>query len=250
MPPAVVAHRGASALEPEHTLPAYERAIADGATGLECDVRLSRDGHLVCVHDRRVDRTSTGRGLVSALSLAELRALDFGGGHGVLTLHALLEMVTSSTTGATLFVETKHPASHGDAVETRLAATFEKFGLAKPREKANSRVVMMSFSSRAVGRFRELLPAVPTVLLFSWLRTVRHDGWLPRWVDIAGPGIDVLRGDPDYVRRARAHAHPTYCWTVEEPGSVELCSELGVDYVATNDPSRTRLLLSCRERTE
>jgi glycerophosphoryl diester phosphodiesterase len=191
-----------------------------------------------------VDRTSSGNGAVSAFSLAELRALDFGDGHGVLTLHALLDLVTSSAADAMLFVETKHPASHGDAVETRLAAMLEEFGLTAPRDKANSRVVMMSFSSRAVGRFRELLPRVPTVLLFSWLQMVSHDGSLPHWVDIAGPDIDLLRQDPDYVRRARAHAHPTYCWTVDDAADVRLCREAGVGYVATNDPGEVRRLLS------
>ncbi|MBQ1118654.1 glycerophosphodiester phosphodiesterase [Streptomyces sp. A73] len=77
-PPSVIAHRGASMAAPEHTLAAYRRAIEEGADGLECDVRLTADGHLVCVHDRRVNRTSNGRGAVSALELADLAALDFG----------------------------------------------------------------------------------------------------------------------------------------------------------------------------
>ncbi|MGN6331847.1 MAG: glycerophosphodiester phosphodiesterase [Motilibacteraceae bacterium] len=81
-PPQVVAHRGASEAVPEHTLAAYLKAIEDGADALECDVRLTRDGHLVCVHDRRVDRTSNGRGLVSTLELAELADLDWGSWHG------------------------------------------------------------------------------------------------------------------------------------------------------------------------
>ncbi|MFD7917872.1 glycerophosphodiester phosphodiesterase family protein [Streptomyces sp. NPDC059740] len=76
--PSIVAHRGASEDVPEHTLAAYRRAIEDGADGLECDVRLTADGHLVCVHDWRVNRTSNGRGAVSALELADLAALDFG----------------------------------------------------------------------------------------------------------------------------------------------------------------------------
>ena len=54
--PLVFAHRGSSHALPEHTLPAYLRAIQEGADGLECDVRLTQDGHLVCVHDRRIDR--------------------------------------------------------------------------------------------------------------------------------------------------------------------------------------------------
>lgn len=68
--PFVVAHRGASAARPEHTLAAYDLALKEGADGVECDVRLTRDGHLVCVHDRRLDRTSTGAGLVSTMTLA------------------------------------------------------------------------------------------------------------------------------------------------------------------------------------
>ena len=78
----VVAHRGASAELPEHTLVAYELALSQGADGLECDVRLTRDGHLVCVHDRRIDRTSTGTGLVSEMTLAQLRQFDYSGPDG------------------------------------------------------------------------------------------------------------------------------------------------------------------------
>src|SRR3954463_7417961 len=79
--PHVVAHRGASADEAEHTLAAYARALDEGADGLECDVRLTRDGHLVCVHDSKLDRTSNGRGRVSTKTLAELDSLDFGSWH-------------------------------------------------------------------------------------------------------------------------------------------------------------------------
>ena len=75
--PQVVAHRGASELEAEHTLKAYRRALEEGADALECDVRLTADGHLVCVHDRRIDRTSNGKGPVSSLQLAELEKLDW-----------------------------------------------------------------------------------------------------------------------------------------------------------------------------
>jgi glycerophosphoryl diester phosphodiesterase len=74
----VVAHRGASGTLAEHTLAAYKLAVDQGADALECDVRLTADGHLVCVHDRRVDRTSNGRGVVSTLELAQLSELDFG----------------------------------------------------------------------------------------------------------------------------------------------------------------------------
>src|SRR3954465_3224326 len=79
--PMLVAHRGASSTVAEPPLAAYEAAIDSGADGLECDVRLTRDGHLVCVHDRRLNRTSNGKGLVSAKTLAELDVLDYGSWH-------------------------------------------------------------------------------------------------------------------------------------------------------------------------
>ncbi|WP_405583957.1 glycerophosphodiester phosphodiesterase family protein [Streptomyces sp. NBC_01190] len=81
-PVQVVAHRGASEDVPEHTLAAYRKAIEYGADALECDVRLTADGHLVCVHDWRINRTSNGRGAVSSLELADLAALDFGSWKG------------------------------------------------------------------------------------------------------------------------------------------------------------------------
>ena len=75
--PAVVAHRGSSADAPEHTLAAYQQAITDGADALECDVRLTADGHLVCVHDRNLRRTAAAKGVVSTMNLEEFDELDF-----------------------------------------------------------------------------------------------------------------------------------------------------------------------------
>ncbi|BDH55186.1 hypothetical protein MTP03_01250 [Tsukamurella sp. PLM1] len=74
----IVAHRGASGEFPEHTMSAFEAAVAEGADAIECDVRLTRDQHLVCLHDRTVERTSDGTGAVSELDLADLKAMDFG----------------------------------------------------------------------------------------------------------------------------------------------------------------------------
>ena len=76
--PEVVAHRGATSEAPEHTLAAYRHAAEIGADAVECDVRMTRDGVLVCVHDRRVGSTSNGRGVVSALHLRELEQFHFG----------------------------------------------------------------------------------------------------------------------------------------------------------------------------
>jgi glycerophosphoryl diester phosphodiesterase len=261
--PAVVAHRGASAHRAEHTVAAYALAIEQGADGLECDVRLSRDGHLVCVHDRRIDRTSSGRGVVSTLTLARLSELDYGRWHpglpehaddfvlrppdeserGVLTLESLLDLVKDSP-GVKLFVETKHPVRYGGLVEAKLVAMLRRYGLARPKYKEDSQVVMMSFSSRAVRRVRGHTATLPTVLLLENLSVARWDGTLPPHADYTGPGVHLLRSDPEYVERARSFGTETYTWTVDEPADVSLCAELGVRYLATNSPASTLGLLN------
>lgn len=110
--PHVSAHRGASSKAPENTLAALDVAWRDGATLAEIDVRLSRDGHVVLMHDRIVDRTTTGRGPVEAMTLEEIRALDAGGwfadafrGEGVPTLR---EVVAWSRGKLVLLVELKN----------------------------------------------------------------------------------------------------------------------------------------------
>lgn len=264
--PVVVAHRGASAHKAEHTVAAYALALEQGAGALECDVRLTRDGHLVCVHDRRVDRTSTGRGVVSTLTLDRLSALDYGlyddgmpenadelvrqpvwtpdpHERGVLTLESLLDLVADHPP-VKLFVETKHPVRYGALVETKLVALLARYGLAKPKSKEDSPIVVMSFSSAAVRRVRQQAPLLPTVLLLGQLSVVRWDGTLPRSADYTGPGVHLLRADPGYVERARSFGNETYTWTVDEPDDIELCRRLGVRYLATNSPAATRALLN------
>src|SRR5690348_716608 len=157
--PRVVAHRGASAHEAEHTLAAYRRAIDDGADALECDVRLTRDGVLVCVHDRRVDRTSSGRGVVSTLELADMAELDFGSWHPsgqeapdmdrhqVLTLERLLETVADCGRRVELAIETKHPTRYAGLVELTLIDLLARFGHTSPGSDGRWQARVMSFAS-------------------------------------------------------------------------------------------------------
>ncbi|MGQ0842145.1 glycerophosphodiester phosphodiesterase [Actinokineospora sp.] len=243
MQPAVVAHRGASAHLAEHTLAAYALAIDQGADALECDIRLTRDGHLVCVHDSRVDRTSNGTGRVSELTLRELSELDYGGELGVLTLAALLGLVADHGRDTRLFIETKHPVRYGRLVETKLVAQLARHGLATPAAKAESPVVLMSFSAMAVRRMRAYAPALPTVLLFTQLWPILRDGSLPSWADHPGPGVHLLRRDPGYVARAAERGNSTYCWTVDDPADIRLCARIGVRWLATNAPAATRAVL-------
>ncbi|MBD0423506.1 glycerophosphodiester phosphodiesterase [Streptomyces sp. NPDC052309] len=256
----VVAHRGASEEAPEHTLAAYKKAIEEGADALECDVRLTADGHLVCVHDRRVNRTSNGRGAVSALELAELAALDFGARKtrefwrtrdeepdwehrpedreetSVLTLERLLELVSDAGRRVELAIETKHPTRWAGQVEERLLALLKKFGLDAPASAADSPVRVMSFSARSLHRVRAASPALPTVYLMQFVSPRLRDGRLPAGVRIAGPSIRIVRNHPAYIERLKGAGHQVHVWTVNDPEDVDLCVRLGVDAIITNRP--------------
>ena len=92
----VVAHRGASGVLPENTIPAFEHAIELGADMLEFDVRLTADGNTVVIHDPTVDRTTDGTGAISTMTLAQVRALDAGNGAKIPTLDEVLDCAVPS----------------------------------------------------------------------------------------------------------------------------------------------------------
>ncbi|GGK93812.1 glycerophosphodiester phosphodiesterase [Mangrovihabitans endophyticus] len=251
--PLVFAHRGGADALPEHTLAAYLRAIADGADGLECDVRLTRDGHLVCVHDRRLDRTSNGRGLVSAKTLAELDELDFGSWHPgasepppdeppdpdltrLLTLDRLLESLREIGRPVRLLIETKHPSRYGAEVERRLVDLLRRHGLTDPAPEVGVAVTVMSFSALALRRIRALAPALPTVYLLEIPPPGVGRGKLPFGARIGGPSIGLSRARPGLIRSLRGAGHQIYVWTVNDGRDLDLVLELGVDGVITDRP--------------
>ncbi len=260
----VVAHRGATADAPEHTMAAYRQAAAFGADAVECDVRLTRDGVLVCVHDRRIRRTSNGRGVVSALHLAELEQFQFGPRRPrgrnrwaddeilsvtdepdvenglVLTLDRLLDYITATPGSLRLAIETKHPTRHTRKVEEALVECLRRYGLltgGRPVEWAGRPAVrMMSFSQFAVRRMADLAPGMPTVqLIGKRLRPVRRELLLGN-ATAMGPGIGLLRADPDFVADAHAAGKQVHVWTVNRPADMDLVRGLGVDAVITDRP--------------
>ena len=253
--PQVIAHRGSSDLIAEHTLAAYEQAIEDGADGLECDARLTADGVLVCVHDRRIDRTSDGRGVVSAKTYGELSRGDYGSWKqawpqeiddelvspnpdmgGLLTLQELFELVVAAPRPVDLLIETKHPVRYAGLVEERVVALTRRFGLLNP-SASGPRVRIMSFSEVALRRLRFSAPTLETVLLMDRIPMRSRGGWLPGRARVAGPGMHLIRSDPGLVTRMHSAGSSVYVWTVDEPADVDLCISLGVDAIITNRPS-------------
>ncbi len=255
--PQVVAHRGATASHAEHTLGAYVRALDEGADALECDVRLSADGHLVCVHDRRVDRTTNSRGVVSTMTLAELDRLDAAywknpwaelddeasdlesDQNKVLTLRRLCEVVRDYDRPIDLAIETKHPTRYAGLVERRLVELLGEFDWLD----AGSPARVMSFSGVALTRVRRLAPDLEVVLLIksgtAWKVTRGMLG--PGW--IAGPDVRELRDRPKLGPRLAAAGHRIHAWTVNTQADLQLCLDLGVEAVITDMPAYIRSMV-------
>jgi glycerophosphoryl diester phosphodiesterase len=250
MRPQVVAHRGASQEQAEHTLGAYVRALDVGAEGLECDVRLTADGHLVLVHDRSLKRTAQSPGLVSEMTLAELEEFDFAawkrsGGDPdeepdrdvrldrVLTLRSLLETIRDYDRRVEIAIETKHPTRFGGLTERKLAQVLREFGWDRP----GSPVRVMSFSYAALQRMDRLAPGVQKVQLIEhaqyWptLRSMVARDW------IIGPGIAELREHRRFARRLVLDDKRLHVWTVNNDDDLELCLDLGVEAGITDRPA-------------
>lgn len=264
--PQVVAHRGASSIKAEHTLAAYRRALDEGAEGLECDIRLTADGHLVCVHDRRVERTSNGRGIVSAMQLHELEQLDWAswkgtgdleadepeldGDNKILTLEKLFETVVDWGQPIDLAIETKHPTRYAGLVELKLIELLDRFGWARPKRGQLSPARVMSFSWMSLRRCLELAPRLEMVYLMDRVPLRFRDGSLPLGSRIAGPSMDIVRAHPKYVARAHAQGNQVHVWTVNTPEDIALCADLGVDAIITDNPGAALAQLSEPQRPD
>jgi glycerophosphoryl diester phosphodiesterase len=257
MTPTVVAHRGASHEIAEHTLAAYQEAITVGADALECDVRLTADGHLVCVHDRTLKRVAGSPGVVSEMELADMADLDFHSWKqgwatepdlmhprgGVLTLRTLLETVRDAGRRVELAIETKHPTRYGGLVERRLAEMLTEFGW----DQAGAPVRVMSFQYTALQRMDRLTPELRKVLLIDksrywpfYERVVAPTQW---WL---GPGVRALQKHPKFAKKLVRTGRPLYVWTINDEADLQTCLDLGVSEVATDRPAWARATLSAR----
>jgi len=230
--PLVIAHRGTSAHEPEMTAAAYQRAIGDGADGLECDVRLSHDGVLVLIHDATVNRTTSGRGSVRSMTYAELAPL------GLITLDDLIDLAESVSPGLSLSIETKHPGADSMRLEQ---AVYQRLRARRRLDPQHNRV--MSFSLSALRRMSALDAQLPLVYLFDRPPQRHADGQLPAGITIAGISLAGLRSMPDYVARVHEHGNEVHVWTVNTEADLQWCVDHDVDGLITNHPGRARRML-------
>ncbi|UZD73188.1 MULTISPECIES: glycerophosphodiester phosphodiesterase family protein [Bacillus] len=156
--PVLIAHRGSSAIEPEHTALSYARAIKDKADYIEIDLRETKDGHLIAIHDKTVDRTTDGKGLTEDLSLAEIKKLNAGKGEKILTIEEIIEKFGQT---ANYYIETRE--SNGSLVmEKKLIDILQKYKLI-----SSHKAVIESFSEKSLKKVRSMNKSVPLVRLLK-----------------------------------------------------------------------------------
>ncbi|KAA9004852.1 glycerophosphodiester phosphodiesterase [Paenibacillus spiritus] len=237
------AHRGASRECPENTMAAFRRAVELGATGIETDVQMTRDGRLVLIHDERLERTTNGKGWVKDQTWEELAGLDAGSwfkggayaGERIPLLEDLLELALGSR--LVLNIELKNGRCFYPGMEQKVIAAVRACGL-------GSWTVISSFNHYSLALCRTLAPEIGTGILYS-------EGLYRPWAYAASLGAGALHAEyrtalPELVREAAACGVVFHPWTVNEPAEMSALIESGVAGIITDEPGMLSALLERR----
>jgi glycerophosphoryl diester phosphodiesterase len=230
--PLVIAHRGASGERPENTLPAYALAVEQRADMIEIDLHLTRDGAIVVTHDESLAGLG-GAGEIADATLAEVRALDAGGGEPVPTLAEVLDRF-----GAALPFNLELKRGSRGAYPG-----LEQAALAEVRARGlEARTLFSSFEDDVLRRLRALAPGARIGVLVSPRAPA---GWLERARAVAAEAVNPWRGlaDRDFVAAAHAAGLAVHVYTVDREEEMRRLLGLGVDGLFTNFPSRLRELV-------
>lgn len=227
--PLVVAHRGASVEQPENTIAAFEAAIDAGADAVEFDVRMTADGHAVVMHDPDVSRTTDGSGLVSEMTLEEIRKL------GVPTLEEAFRCLSGRVAAD---IEIKNLPGEPDFTPDRESAVVATLD-ALDRVSFTGEVIVSSFNPSSIAHSRALRPDVPTGLLTGY--EVDAEEALAQATSQGHPWVlpfvsKVLDADEFFPARVHGRGGLLGVWIVDDPETSLLLFERGADALATNDP--------------
>lgn len=217
----LMGHRGARHEAPENTLGGIVHALEAGVTAIEVDVHRAADGELVVIHDETVDRTTDGRGPVRERSVAELKALDAGGGERIPTLDEVLATVAGRV--ERLFVELKVGGCEAAVVEAVAA------------RKATSWCLVKAFDHRIAARAKALATDLPTGVLIVG-RPVDPVG-LVRAAGADLLSISVHTIDADLVAACHEAGLEVCAWNCNDPAEVAGYRAMGVDWLGTDRPT-------------
>lgn len=247
--PLIVGHRGASALAPENTLAAFQRAVNDGADGIEFDVRLAKDGEAVVFHDQTLNRTTPLSAKISDLTSGELSAVDAGSwfrrmagdrnGNGfsketVPTLSRTLGFLQDFT--GVIYIELKCDERDHIKLTEAVCRTIRNSNI-------SSKIVVKSFRLAVIPHVKLLAPEVTTAALFApkIMTILRKEKHLVRLAAEFGAdelSIHYSLATRKLMQKAEKHGLPVAIWTADNPRWVKRALKLGLKAIITNDPGR------------
>ena len=248
--PVSIAHRGASVRYPENTLASFRAALEAGAGGLELDVRLTRDGHPVVMHDAAVDRTTDGFGAVSAMTLAQVRRLDAGGdGRPDERVPTLREVLAAFVVPVNMDI--KDPDLPG--AEVVALDVLREAG-------ATGRVLVASAHHGVMRRFRRAAGGecdtgasrfeIGAFYGLSLLRLERllRPAYAALQVPVVYGPLRIIT--PRFIRAAHSRGVRVDAWTINDVGQMRRLLDLGVDAVITDRPEALAAVLEERRRAD
>jgi glycerophosphoryl diester phosphodiesterase len=232
----VQAHRGASAVAPENTLPAFQAALDMGVAGIEMDVQCTRDGALVLIHDFTLDRTTDGHGKVAECTLAEMRTLDAGShfapeftGTVIPTLDEVLDLVGDR---CRLNIEIKTASNNGGKEVDLVAAQIAGRNLYE-------RAIVSSFNPIALMKMHHVDPSIQLGLIYRDLfPQYLFDLFLGPMMRPAALHAHYALIDETYIARARVLGKAVNAWTVNEVDEALRLQRLGVDTIISDVPDQ------------
>ncbi|MFI5618806.1 glycerophosphodiester phosphodiesterase [Streptomyces sp. NPDC051567] len=215
-----IGHRGVMGAEPENTLRSFVRAERSGMDVVALDLRLSKDGALVALHDAEVDRTTDGSGAVADLTLAELRGLDAGRGERVPLFEEVLEAVRVPL-----------QVSVGDLATASVLAELLR------RRDLGARVEVASFHGPVLAGTARLVPGIRTAL-YARPRGAEAEGLVDRALaaGAATLAVELRRLTLQTVEAAHAAGLRVTGWTVDTLDQLRLARALGLDGASTGFP--------------
>jgi len=240
--PLIIGHRGASAVAPENTMAAFREALAVGADGIEFDVRLTRDGVPVVIHDSTLRRTGGLPHRVADLTWAEIKKIDvgswFSSSFANEMIPSLAELFTLfQSNNSTLYLEMKCDlASEQRALAEACTRTIDEHGL-------QERVIVECFQLQALKIMKEINPEIKTVALFEPSFTnpsVLSDQRIINQAKDVGASALALhhrlaRGS--LVQKAKDAGLHVAVWTVDDPAWIVRAQITGIDALITNNPA-------------
>jgi len=232
--PAVIAHRGASAYAPENTLPAFELAVTQNADAVELDAKLTRDGEVVVIHDRSVDRTTNGSGLLHILTYREIKLLDAGSwfspkfkGVRIPTLGQVFEAVGKKIV---INIELTNYAAPLDGLAEKTAALINE-------HQIEDWVFVSSFNPLALFKFHRLLPDIPIGLLaLPGPAGALPRSWLGNLVPYQALHPHFSSVTPKLIHKGCQRGKRIQCYTVNREADMKRLFAWGIGAIFTDDP--------------